>query len=71
MTYGSTNGKIYHRKTNEAFSLEKLSYAWKGMGVIMNLLNNDVERLCSFYVSDWHLITMLLPYINKEIKLGG
>lgn len=34
----------------------------------MNLLDNDVERLCSFYVSDWHLVTMLLPYINKEIN---
>ena len=34
----------------------------------MNLLDNDVERLCSFYVSDWHLVTMLLPYINKQIN---
>ncbi len=34
----------------------------------MNLLDNNVERLCSFYVSDWHLVTMLLPYINKEIN---
>ena len=25
-------------------------------------------KLCSFYVSDWHLVTMLLPYINKKIN---
>lgn len=29
---------------------------------------NNVMKLCSFYVSDWHLITMLLPYINKKIN---
>lgn len=34
----------------------------------MNLLKNNIERLCSFYVSDWHLVTMLLPYINKQIN---
>ncbi len=26
------------------------------------------ERLCCFYVNDIHLITMLLPYINKRIN---
>ena len=25
-------------------------------------------RYCSFYVSDIHLVTMLLPYINEKIK---
>lgn len=25
------------------------------------------ERICSFYVSDFHLITILLPYINGKI----
>lgn len=25
------------------------------------------EKTCSFYVSDFHLITILLPYINKKI----
>lgn len=25
------------------------------------------ERMCSFYVSDFHLITILLPYINEKI----
>ena len=27
-----------------------------------------VTKLCSFYVSDWHLVTMLLPYINQKIN---
>ena len=27
-----------------------------------------ISKLCSFYVSDWHLVTMLLPYINKKIN---
>lgn len=27
-----------------------------------------IEKLCSFYVSDWHLVTMLLPYINHQIE---
>lgn len=34
----------------------------------MDLLKNNIEKLCSFYVSDWHLVTMLLPYINKQIN---
>ena len=34
----------------------------------MEILKNNIEKLCSFYVSDWHLVTMLLPYINKEIN---
>ena len=33
----------------------------------MNISNNNIIKLCSFYVSDWHLVTMLLPYINKII----
>lgn len=28
------------------------------------------KRLCCFYVSDIHLITMLLPYINERINQG-
>lgn len=54
MTYGNTNGKIYHMKTKGAFNME--------------ILKNNIEKLCSFYVSDWHLVTMLLPYINKQIN---
>lgn len=34
----------------------------------MDILKNNIEKLCSFYVSDWHLVTMLLPYINKQIN---
>ena len=29
---------------------------------------NNIIKLCSFYISDWHLVTMLLPYINKKIN---
>ena len=29
--------------------------------------NKKIEKLCSFYVSDWHLATMILPYINNKI----
>lgn len=29
--------------------------------------NQKVEKLCGFYVSNWHLATMLLPYINHQI----
>ena len=34
----------------------------------MEILNKNIEKLCGFYVSDWHLVTMLLPYINKQIN---
>lgn len=34
----------------------------------MNNQKNKISKLCSFYVSDWHLITMLLPYINRKIN---
>lgn len=34
----------------------------------MEILKNNIEKLCSFYVSDWHLVTMLLPYVNKQIN---
>ena len=54
LTYGNTNGKIYHIEIKEAFTME--------------IFNKNIERLCSFYVSDWHLVTMLLPYINKQIN---
>ena len=37
----------------------------------MEILKNNIEKLCSFYVSDWHLVTMLLPYINKQINCGS
>lgn len=34
----------------------------------MEIFKNHTKKLCSFYVSDWHLVTMLLPYINKNIN---
>lgn len=34
----------------------------------MENLKKCTEKICSFYVSDWHLVTMLLPYINKELN---
>ena len=36
----------------------------------MDLLKNNIERLCSFYVTldRVFLVTMLLPYINKQIN---
>lgn len=34
----------------------------------MDIQENNLTKLCSFYVSDWHFITMLLPYINKKIN---
>lgn len=31
--------------------------------------NNEMllKKMCSFYVSDLHMVTMLLPYINKKL----
>ena len=34
----------------------------------MKVENKKIEKLCSFYVSDWHLTTMILPYINSKIE---
>ena len=34
----------------------------------MNIEGENIMKLCSFYVSDWHLVTMLLPYINRKIN---
>lgn len=34
----------------------------------MEKLKNSPEKICGFYVSDWHLVTMILPYINKELN---
>lgn len=30
--------------------------------------NQSVEKVCSFYVNDWHLTTMMLPYMNRRIR---
>lgn len=29
-----------------------------------------VKKVCSFYVNDWHLTTMLLPHISKTLNEG-
>ena len=34
----------------------------------MKTENKKIEKLCSFYVSDWHLVTMILPYINSKVE---
>lgn len=31
----------------------------------------NVKKICSFYVSNWHLVTMLLPYINRSLEKGN
>lgn len=31
---------------------------------------NKIKKMCNFYVSDVHLITMILPYLSKRIKDG-
>lgn len=27
-----------------------------------------INKMCSFYVNDWHLTVMMLPYINNKIQ---
>lgn len=36
----------------------------------MGYTNDNIKKICNFYVSDWHFAVMLLPYINKEINEG-
>lgn len=55
LTYGNKDGKIYH--------IEK-----RLGGFDMENLKKSTEKSCSFYVSEWHLVTMILPYINKELN---
>ena len=33
-------------------------------------MENGKLRICSFYVSDWHLTAMLLPFIEERVKSG-
>ena len=37
----------------------------------MKSLKECSEKLCSFYVSNAHLVTMLIPYLSKKIKEGN
>lgn len=32
------------------------------------IVENKIDKLCCFYVSDYHLEMILVPYINKKIK---
>lgn len=34
----------------------------------MNFTNDNLKKICNFYMSDWHFTVMLLPYINREIN---
>ncbi len=29
---------------------------------------SEVRKICGFYVNEWHLTTMILPYIHNEIE---
>lgn len=33
-------------------------------------MENSKVRICSFYVSDWHLTAMLLPFIEEKAEKG-
>ena len=33
-------------------------------------MENSKLKICSFYVSDWHLTAMLLPFIEEETEKG-
>ena len=54
MTPVKYNGKIW--KSNEGKG---------GMKMEKNIL-----KICSFYVSDWHLTAMLLPFIEEQVEKG-
>ena len=30
--------------------------------------NDNIKRICSFYISDWHLAVMILPYVKNEVE---
>ena len=34
------------------------------------LNENNFKRMCSFYVSDIHLSTMILPYLSERLEKG-
>lgn len=34
----------------------------------MNTKESSIKKMCSFYVSDWHLTTMILPYISNLME---
>lgn len=34
----------------------------------MEIRKTQIKKVCSFYVNDWHLTTMILPYIYKQVE---
>ena len=34
----------------------------------MKFEEKTLTKICNFYVSDWHLVTMILPYINQKVN---
>lgn len=34
------------------------------------MIFKNVRKTCGFYVSDWHLVTMLLPHIVTKVEKG-
>lgn len=34
----------------------------------MIIKNKNIEKICNFYVSDFHLEMILLPYLNQKLK---
>ena len=37
----------------------------------MESKEKEITKICGFYVSDWHLVTMILPYINEKLNNGS
>ena len=33
-------------------------------------MENNKQKICSFYVSDWHLTAMMLPFIEEKTEKG-
>ena len=33
-------------------------------------INKNLKSICSFYASEWHLVTMLLPNLDRKINKG-
>lgn len=56
MTIILHDGKIFHVNKRKCRGIKKMSN------------QETLEKICSFYVSEWHMVTMLLPYINKQIE---
>lgn len=33
-------------------------------------MEKNIFKICSFYVSDWHLTAMLLPFVEEQVEKG-